>query len=107
MQQISARQLSQRLNDANQARPLLLDVREPWEYETCHIEGSQLMPMRAIAARYTELDAHIETVVICHHGARSLQVVMFLERQGFSNVINLNGGVAAWAHEVDLAMPKY
>jgi len=107
VQQIAPRQLNERLNDVSQPKPVLLDVREPWEFEICHIAGSQPLPMRAIPARYTELDTGAETVVICHHGARSMQVGMFLERQGFSKVINLSGGVAAWAHEVDPAMPKY
>jgi rhodanese-related sulfurtransferase len=92
----------------------LLDVREPWEYQRCHIEGSQLVPMREIAARAGELaerlrapDAAAEVVVICHHGGRSMQVAMFLERQGFSEVINLAGGVDAWARTVDPGMPVY
>jgi rhodanese-related sulfurtransferase len=63
--------------------------------------------MGSVPARYPELDAAAETVVICHHGARSAQVGMFLERQGFRNVINLAGGVAAWAAQVDPLMAKY
>ena len=107
MQQISALQLAEWLKDAGEAKPLLLDVREPWEFNTCRIDGSTLMPMNSIPARYMDMDKAATTVVICHHGHRSQQVAMFLERQGFSNVINLVGGVAAWAQQVDSAMPQY
>ena len=107
MRQISPAQLAQRLNDAQQPAPLLLDVREAWELEICRIEGSVAMPMGSVPARFPELDRDRETVVICHHGGRSWQVAMFLERQGFSNVANLSGGVAGWANEVDRNMPQY
>ena len=70
MRQISPAQLAQRLNDAQQPAPLLLDVREPWELEICRIEGSVAMPMGSVPARFPELDRDRETVVICHHGGR-------------------------------------
>ena len=63
--------------------------------------------MREIPARLAELDPETPTVVVCHHGTRSMHVAMFLERQGFSSVINLTGGVDAWARTVDPAMPVY
>lgn len=85
----------------------LLDVREDWEFQTARIEGSTLIPMGQVATRLSELDPETETVVICHHGGRSLQVSALLERQGFSDVINLTGGVDAWARMVDPAMPVY
>lgn len=107
MRQISPAQLAQRLNDVQQPAPLLLDVREPWELEICLIEGSVAMPMGSVPARFPELDRDRETVVICHHGGRSAQVCMFLERQGFSSVINLAGGVAGWAAQVDPRMAQY
>ena len=107
MRQISPAQLAQRLNDAQQPAPLLLDVREPWELEICRIEGSVAMPMGSVPARFPELDRDRETVVICHYGGRSAQVCMFLERQGFSSVINLAGGVAGWAAQVDPRMAQY
>lgn len=107
MRQISPAQLAQRLNDPQQPAPLLLDVREPWELEICRIEGSVAMPMGSVPARFPELDRDRETVVICHHGGRSAQVCMFLERQGFSSVINLAGGVAGWAAQVDPRMAQY
>lgn len=107
MEQITPRKLADRLQDAGQPAPLLLDVREPWELEVCRISGSEAMPMGSVLARWMELDRDRETVVICHHGGRSWQVAMFLERQGFSRVANLSGGVAGWANEVDLNMPQY
>ena len=88
-------------------QPVLLDVREPWEFNICHIEGSRLLPLGEIQQRMRHLDPDFETVVICHHGIRSRQVGMYLEYQGFSNIINLVGGVEAWAREVDPHMATY
>ncbi|MCB1959380.1 MAG: sulfurtransferase [Rhodocyclaceae bacterium] len=106
MRQMLPTELKQRL-DADAAAPVLLDVREPWEFDTCRIEGAVLIPMASVPARVGELDPSAETVVICHHGGRSMQVAMFLEQRGFSHVINLAGGVAAWAAQVDPAMAQY
>ena len=107
MRNVSPAELRARLAEPARAAPLLLDVREPWEFRTCRIESSLLVPMREIPMRLAELDPAAETVVICHHGARSMQVAYFLERQGFENVYNLAGGVDAWARTVDPAMPVY
>lgn len=107
MTQITPGALHQWLADGGRKPPVLLDVREPWEYQTCRIEGSTLVPMNAIPARAQELDPETATVVICHHGVRSLQVAVFLERNGFSNLYNLQGGVSAWADQVEPAMPRY
>jgi rhodanese-related sulfurtransferase len=63
--------------------------------------------MNTIPARIEELDEGAEIVCICHHGARSLQVAAFLERNGFGKVTNLTGGIHAWAVQVDGSMPKY
>jgi len=90
-----------------QAKPLLLDVREPWEYDRARIDGSTLVPMRSVPERLDTLDPQRETVVICHHGIRSRMVGRYLESQGFSNIINLSGGVAGWASDVDRQMPTY
>ena len=87
--------------------PLLLDVRQPWEFDVCRIEGSQLIPMGQLPRKLTELDPEQETVVICHHGIRSRSVGRYLEQQGFSKVINLSGGVDQWAKQVDHTMPTY
>jgi rhodanese-related sulfurtransferase len=85
----------------------LVDVREPWETAHCRIEGSRTVPMGEIASRLGELDPDRATVVICHHGTRSMHVVMWLAQQGFSDVINLRGGINAWARDIDPAMPVY
>jgi rhodanese-related sulfurtransferase len=87
--------------------PTLLDVREPWEWNLCRIPGAILIPMRDLPMRQQELNKETETVVICHHGVRSYQAARYLESLGFGDVINLSGGVAAWADEVDPAMPRY
>ncbi len=107
MQQITAPELAAWLADPARPGPFLLDVRENWEFDTCHIAGSTLMPMNTIPARIDDLDEEAAIVCICHHGARSMQVAAFLERNGFGNVINLTGGIHAWAVQVDSTMPKY
>lgn len=107
MQQISPRQLQERLAAAAAEKPVLLDVREPWEFQICNLPGSMLMPMRTVPARLAELDSDAEIIVICHHGMRSMQVAMFLEQQGFPRVYNLTGGVNGWARAVESSMPVY
>lgn len=107
MKNISAPELARWLADASRPAPLLLDVREPWEFQTCSIAGSRLVPMREIPARKDELDSGAEVVVICHHGSRSMQVGLFLEKNGFGKVHNLAGGVDSWAKTVDPSMPVY
>jgi rhodanese-related sulfurtransferase len=107
MNQITAGQLAAWLADAGRDKPVLLDVREPWEWETARIDGSQHMPMREVPARFGEIDSDREVVAICHHGGRSQQVAIFLEKNGFSKVHNLQGGVDAWSRTVDPAVPLY
>ncbi len=107
MRQISVRSLAEWLADAGRDQPALLDVREPWEFELCHLAGAKPLPMHLVPARIDELDREREIVVICHHGGRSMQVALFLERNGFSAVHNLQGGVEAWAQEVDPTMRRY
>ncbi len=106
MQQITPKQLKKYLESATNP-PMLLDVREPWEFQTCHIEGAVHMPMGQIPTTYKQLDPTRQIVVVCHHGMRSQQVAQFLEKAGFKNVVNLTGGVDAWAREVDPQMPTY
>ena len=107
MKQITPVQLAEWLQDESRPAPFLLDVREPSEFAYCAIPGSVLMPMASVPARAQELPDDVDIVVICHHGGRSMQVAMFLERQGFAGLINLAGGVAQWAQQVDPAMPQY
>ncbi len=107
MRSLSVRELAEWLADDQRAKPQLIDVREPWEYQICRIDGSELVPMRSVPAKVDELDRDRGVVCICHHGGRSMQVAMFLARQGFADVYNLAGGVDAWARQVDTAMPTY
>ena len=104
MREFSADELKQHLESQS---PFLLDVRQPWEYDVCRLENSTLIPMGQIPAHVNELDKDRETVVICHHGIRSRQVARYLEQAGFSNVINLKGGVNAWAKLVNAEMATY
>ena len=89
------------------SEPLLLDVREPWEFETCHIDGSINIPMMHIPHSIEQIQNAAEVVVICHHGIRSQYAIRFLEQHAIDNLINLDGGVDAWAREVDPDMPVY
>src|SRR5829696_1505963 len=101
---ITPRALKSRL-DAGE-RPMLLDVREPWEFELARLEGSKLVPMSQLEERFTELDPDSETVVICHHGNRSSYVTQALQRAGFEKVLNLEGGLDAYS-SVDESVPRY
>jgi rhodanese-related sulfurtransferase len=86
----------------------LIDVREPWEFETAHITGSVLMPMGDVPARaHQELDPDEHLVVLCHHGMRSMNVTVWLRNQGFEKVQSLRGGIDAWTDEVDPAVSRY
>lgn len=107
MQTVTAPELAAWLADESREKPVLLDVREPWEFQTCHIEGSVPIPMNSIPARMQELEEDADIVCICHHGARSMSVAAFLERNGYTRVTNLTGGVHAWALQVDGSMPTY
>lgn len=107
MNQLHPLELKAWLEHPARKQPLLVDVREVWEYQYCHIEGSLLIPLRQIPERLAELDPEAEIVVICHHGVRSYRACLFLEQAGFARVYNLQGGVEAWARDADPAMRKY
>jgi rhodanese-related sulfurtransferase len=107
MLNLTTPELAAWLQNAARGKPLLLDVREPWEFQTCHIEGALTMPMNTISSKFYELDTWQPIVCICHHGARSMQVALFLEQHGFTQVGNLTGGVHSWALQVDQTMPTY
>ena len=92
-------------NSNNKA--IILDVREEWEYDICHIEGSILIPMGKITERIGELNKEDLTIVVCHHGIRSRMVGKYLLGLGFNNIINLTGGVDLWAKDVDTDMKTY
>jgi rhodanese-related sulfurtransferase len=90
------------------AAPLLLDVREPWEYTLASIPGSLLMPMGDVPSRaHQELDPDQPIVVLCHHGMRSLSVTMWLREQGFEHVQSLAGGIDRWSRVIEPSIPRY
>jgi rhodanese-related sulfurtransferase len=88
--------------------PVLLDVREPWEITTAALPGSVNIPMGEIPSRaHAELDPDQPIVVLCHHGARSLSVTMWLRNQGFDHAQSLSGGIDFWSRSVDPTVPRY
>ena len=100
MQEITAIELNNWLNDkAN--KPILLDVREPWEHIIANIKAAQLIPMNEIPSEIKFLDDNLPYVCICHHGIRSARVAVFLEGKGFKQVYNLTGGIESWSNLVD------
>jgi len=106
MHHLSVRALKERLTAPGDL-PVILDVREPWELKICVLPGSTHIPMGQVPGRLEELDPARETIVVCHHGVRSLRVVQFLASRGFKNLYNLQGGVDAWAREIDPGMQTY
>jgi adenylyltransferase/sulfurtransferase len=86
---------------------LLLDVREPFEWEIAHIEGARLIPLGELPARVRELDGHAEIVTYCHHGVRSRNAAELLRGAGFPNVRSLAGGIEAWSTDVDRRIARY
>ncbi|HVT74505.1 MAG TPA: rhodanese-like domain-containing protein [Lacunisphaera sp.] len=86
---------------------VLVDVREAEELAICQLAGARHVPMRDIPSRVGELPRDRPVLVLCHHGARSLQVTRFLRDQGFAQATNVAGGIDAWAREVDPTLERY
>jgi len=88
---------------------LLLDCREPQEFEHCRIDGSVLIPMNETPRRLDELEPYRDKriVVHCHHGGRSHNVGQWLIGQGFQRVQNMSGGIDAWSLAIDPEIPRY
>lgn len=103
--EITVRELAERLRQPNP--PLVVDVREPAEWQICRLPGAVLKPMSRILDWLGELDKAAEIVVQCHTGVRSWQVARYLQAQGFQRVYNLRGGIEAWSVEVDPSVPHY
>ena len=93
----------------SQADLLLVDCRQPEEYEICKIEKSVLIPMNETPQRIEELRAAGDKpiIVYCHHGVRSLQVVQWLHQQGFANAQSMTGGIGAWSQDINPNVPTY
>ncbi|MGD0739401.1 MAG: rhodanese-like domain-containing protein [Terracidiphilus sp.] len=103
--EVSAAEAAQILHE-NGAR--LVDVREPWEFATTHVEGSLHLPMGEVPTRaHKELDMNERLVIVCHHGVRSMNVTAWLRRQGFEKAQSLRGGIDAWSLEVDPNVTRY
>jgi len=95
------------LIDNSKNKLFILDVREQWEYDICHIKDSIHIPMGKIANDNGNLETNDNIVVVCHHGIRSRMVAKYLIANGYVNVMNLTGGLDAWSTNVDPSMPKY
>jgi molybdopterin/thiamine biosynthesis adenylyltransferase/rhodanese-related sulfurtransferase len=102
---ITATELAERLKNGIPLR--LLDVREPHELKISHLEGATLIPLGQLASRLTELDSAEEMVVFCKAGTRSARALELLLSAGFRKVKNLQGGINAWAEDIDPEMPVY
>lgn len=103
--EITPRQLKERLAQGENLQ--LLDVREPQEWDICHLGGLNI-PLSDLPKEVGQLNKDVTTVIICHHGFRSAQALAFLQhRHGFEHLLNLKGGLHAWAQEVDPAFPVY
>lgn len=91
---------------SNQEDFILLDVREPDEYQIANL-GGLLIPLHELPQRYNELNPESEIIVMCHHGVRSAHAVGFLREKGFQNTKNLTGGIEAWSTQIDPNIPRY
>jgi rhodanese-related sulfurtransferase len=85
----------------------LLDVREPWELEICGLAGALSIPLQSLPQRTGDVPSDRVLVVFCHHGMRSLHAVNWLRRNGFADAVNLDGGIDAWAREIEPSMEVY
>jgi len=104
-QSISPAELAERLKTGEKVN--LIDVREPMEFEIARIDGARLLPLSRFNEWIDKLDPEAEIVVMCHHGIRSANLCMFLIRNGFDRVFNLDGGIDLWSKEVDPNIPRY
>jgi rhodanese-related sulfurtransferase len=86
---------------------LLVDVREPWEHQTAHIEGARLIPLREIPAHVDDIQGAGEIVVFCHHGIRSMDAAAWLQSQGVAGARSMTGGIDRWSVEIDASVPRY
>lgn len=105
MQEITVEELAKRLKA--DAAPILIDVREPFEYQIAYIEGAELKPLGNLSNWAQELDKEQEYVMQCHTGARSAYATNVLTQLGFKNVKNLVGGIAEWSVRIDPSVPQY
>jgi rhodanese-related sulfurtransferase len=102
---ITPTQLAERLKNKEDFK--FIDVREPQEYAVARIDAAELLPLTQFNEWVDTLKPEEEIVVMCHHGIRSANVCMFLVRNGFEKVFNLEGGIDSWSLEVDETTPRY
>ncbi|MGE0315657.1 MAG: rhodanese-like domain-containing protein [Lautropia sp.] len=107
MREISCSELAAWRADPGRIAPVVVDVREAWELARARLDDVVHIPMNAIPSSLERLDPDAPTVCVCHHGARSMHVAHFLERNGFSDVFNLTGGIDAWAVSHDPSVGRY
>jgi adenylyltransferase/sulfurtransferase len=103
--EIGARELASRIERGDDL--VIVDVREPHEYEIARIPGSSLIPLNSLPGRLNELDSSREIVLHCHHGQRSRRALEFLRQSGFRKLKNLTGGIDDWSRDVDPSVPRY
>jgi adenylyltransferase/sulfurtransferase len=104
--EVTAEELSREMQQKG-PELVLIDVREPHEWEIAHIEGARLIPLGQLPERLGELDGHAEIVTHCHHGVRSMKALQLLKGAGFNRVRSLAGGIDAWADRIEVGMPRY
>ena len=102
---MTVQELKQKLD--NREKFVLLDVREPFEWDICHLDRAKLIPLGQLPSRMSELDSADEIVIHCKSGVRSAKAVRLLQEAGFSKLHNVEGGITAWAEEIDPSVPKY
>jgi adenylyltransferase/sulfurtransferase len=103
--EIIPRNVKQRLESGESL--LLVDVREPWEHQTAHIEGARLIPLREIPAHVGDIQEAGAVVLFCHHGMRSLDAANWLRSQGVAGARSMSGGIDRWSAEIDASVPRY
>lgn len=107
MKRLTPAELAEWLADPEQLRPILLDVREEWEFEHVSLPESHHLPLGELSHGLSHLDPQRPIVCICHHGVRSLHAARFLMHHGFADVHDLAGGIDAWAREIDPDLARY
>ena len=103
--EITPREVKQRLDAGDDL--LLIDVREPGEVQVASIEDAQVYPLSQARDWIDQLPRDREIIVFCHHGSRSAQVTMALMQRGYTDVLNMAGGIDQWSQQVDPSVPRY
>jgi rhodanese-related sulfurtransferase len=105
--ELAPRDLAAWRADPAREPPVVIDVREPWEWDVAHIDDSRLVPLQTVPANVDTLPRDRDIVLVCHHGNRSRRAAQWLEQQGYTRLHNLTGGVERWATDVDPTMARY